>query len=128
MDQGKVAVERLCLAICAQGFDPVQSCPGFERHTESPVRQTCTSINTFSPVCHAAALQGCSTLEVAYTVNMRKVHLPFERLQAAGTPPRLLSLLRGCFEWDPQRRPSAHDVLKELLLAKAVLRAPPKAE
>jgi hypothetical protein len=64
-------------------------------------------------------------MAIAFRVNVGREHPPLQPLQAAGTPPRLLRLLKSCFEWDPQRRPSAHDVVKELLLAVEAVRAPP---
>ncbi len=58
---------------------------------------------------------------VAYKITALKGHLPLEGLEG-NVPPRLVRLLRLCFEQDPQRRPSASDVVKELMLTQEARR------
>ena len=65
--------------------------------------------------------QGLSAMAIAYKITVLKGHLPLEGLEGV-VPPRIVRLLRGCFEMNPQRRPSASDVVKELMLAQEAQR------
>ncbi|KAG2428354.1 hypothetical protein HXX76_010499 [Chlamydomonas incerta] len=59
---------------------------------------------------------GLTMLQMAVRVVMGGVRLPMLPLARAGASPKLQRLVTQCFDADPQRRPAAAEIVKQLLL------------
>lgn len=60
-------------------------------------------------------------MQVAVAVAVNNDRLPLLPLVEAGAPPKLQRLVTQCFDADPQRRPAAAELVKELLLVQQQL-------
>ncbi|EFJ43391.1 hypothetical protein VOLCADRAFT_96407 [Volvox carteri f. nagariensis] len=60
--------------------------------------------------------EGCSMVAIAYSITVRHHRLPLSKLDAARCPPKLRKLIHQCWDPDPQRRPAAAELAKQLTL------------
>lgn len=65
--------------------------------------------------------EGQTQLAIAYAVTLHKARPPLASLDEARCPPKLRKLLVECWDHDPQRRPSAAEVAKQLALVQQQL-------
>ncbi|GIL51984.1 hypothetical protein Vafri_7948 [Volvox africanus] len=59
---------------------------------------------------------GCSMVAIAYSITVRHHRLPLSKLDATRCPPKLRKLIHQCWDPDPQRRPAAAELVKQLTL------------
>ncbi|KXZ43850.1 hypothetical protein GPECTOR_79g129 [Gonium pectorale] len=59
---------------------------------------------------------GCSMVAIAYSITVRHHRLPLSKLDACRCPPKLRKLIHQCWDPDPQRRPAAAELVKQLTL------------
>ncbi|KAG2485388.1 hypothetical protein HYH03_015874 [Edaphochlamys debaryana] len=60
--------------------------------------------------------EGCSMVAIAYSITVRHHRLPLSKLDANRCPPKLRKLIHQCWDPDPQRRPAAAELVKQLTL------------
>ncbi|KXZ46120.1 hypothetical protein GPECTOR_47g398 [Gonium pectorale] len=60
--------------------------------------------------------EGLQMVIIAVRVTMLKARPPLEDVPPDRLPPKLARLLRGCWDGEPERRPAAAELVKELLL------------
>lgn len=53
---------------------------------------------------------------IAYSITVRHHRLPLSKLDANRCPPKLRKLIHQCWDPDPQRRPAAAELVKQLTL------------
>ncbi|GLI58511.1 hypothetical protein VaNZ11_000247 [Volvox africanus] len=59
---------------------------------------------------------GCSMVAIAYSITVRHHRLPLSKLDGTRCPPKLRKLIHQCWDPDPQRRPAAAELVKQLTL------------
>ncbi|KXZ44152.1 hypothetical protein GPECTOR_72g599 [Gonium pectorale] len=65
--------------------------------------------------------KGMHLVQVAVAINLHKLRLPMDRISPQRCPPRLLGIIRTCWDADPARRPAAAELVKKLLLLQEAL-------
>ncbi|KAG2486857.1 hypothetical protein HYH03_014540 [Edaphochlamys debaryana] len=60
--------------------------------------------------------EGCAAVEVAIQLAINRQQLPFHQLGPDRCPRKLQRLLLQCWDFDPERRPAAAELAKELLV------------
>ncbi|GIM15040.1 hypothetical protein Vretimale_17910 [Volvox reticuliferus] len=66
--------------------------------------------------------QGLNMVQIAYRVTLSGERPPLSAIPPDRRPHKLLRLLQSCWEADPQRRPAAAEVVKELMLVQQMVR------
>ncbi|GIL71128.1 hypothetical protein Vretifemale_1731 [Volvox reticuliferus] len=65
--------------------------------------------------------QGLNMVQIAYRVTLSGERPPLSAIPPDRRPHKLLRLLQSCWEADPQRRPAAAEVVKELMLVQQMM-------